>query len=163
MRTLEDLLATKLSTMKTWKNVGKKSINDIVTLLARCNLVLPDEQGAKFKTTWQIHTMGGPIPRIFTSVEIAMRWAHKFFRDGQLVIEAEECDGGEMTYALRYKKDRTAFGSIGQRKHCPTCDHVVATRGDINGEWHPKSDDYLVPRDFEPGGWDRGIVDDGVA
>jgi hypothetical protein len=105
------------------------------------------------KTTWTIHTMGGPIHRIFTTLVNAKAWARKHWTDHKLAIGPDDFDGF-MSYAIRYKdskrpSERLPWASIAERKHCETCGHVIATRSDVKGEWSPKKPDFLVPRDFE--------------
>jgi len=103
------------------------------------------------KTTWQIHTFGGPIHRIFTTLANAMAWARRNWHENALVIEAAEEEDGLYSYAIRDATgpDQRVFASIGERQHCPTCGHVVATRSDVAGKWYPVDDDRLIPKDFE--------------
>ncbi len=103
------------------------------------------------KTSWQIHTRGGPIRRIFTSLANAMKWARRQWHEHALVIGPSDEDDFRASYAIRNAagRDQRVFATIGERQHCPTCGHVVATRSNVEGEWHPVEVDYLIPKDFE--------------
>jgi len=103
------------------------------------------------KTTWQIHTMGGPIHRIFSTVENAIAWARQQWREDTLVIEAHPGleGGGPVSYAIRYEADAEPWATIGERRHCATCAHITGVRSDVDGDWTPMTPDYLVPKDFE--------------
>ena len=103
------------------------------------------------KTSWKIHTRGGPIHRIFTTLDNAMKWARQQWHDHELVIGPDYDEDVRVSYAIREARgaDQRMFASIGERQHCPTCGHVIATRSNVKGEWHPVDVDYLVPKDFE--------------
>lgn len=103
------------------------------------------------KTTWQIHTHGGPIRRIFSTLDNAMKWARQQWYEHTLVIGPDDEDDYRLSHAIRNANgpDQRVFGSIAERQHCPTCGHVVATRSDVKGEWTPKEVDYLIPKDFD--------------
>jgi len=104
------------------------------------------------KVTWTIHTIGGPIHRIFTSLVNAKAWARKQWTEHKLVIGPDDSEG-PASHVIRYaggsRYDRRPFATIAQRKHCEACGHVIATRSDVHGEWSTQQADFCVPRDFE--------------
>ncbi len=117
------------------------------------------------KTTWTIGTRGGPIRRVFTTLDIAKQWtirewtvvaggydAERHFarhKSGEIEIVPDD-DDGLMSYAIRYVGDDRCFAAISERQHCTCCDAVVATRAVVDGEWAPVQPEHAwLPKDLE--------------
>jgi len=103
------------------------------------------------KLSYQIHTVGGPINRIFSSVQLAMQWARKQWKDLLTEIGPYEEDR-KATYGLFEDRGRggpECFGTIAERRHCPTCGQVDAVRSDVEGPWSVNVPDKYVPKDLD--------------
>ena len=104
-------------------------------------------------TTWTIHSMGGPIRRLFSTVEIAKQWAISEWGSHKrtVIIEPDCVDDRQVSFSIHYAgPHEEVFATIAEQQHCPCCGRVIATRSDVNGEWHPVSNTHEHwPKDLE--------------
>lgn len=104
-------------------------------------------------TSWTIHTMGGPVRRIFSTIEIAKQWAIAEWTKtgGNVVIEAGYVEELACTFSIRHEgPHERVFATICEQLHCACCGRVIATRSNIDGAWTsaPNGHDHW-PKDLE--------------